>query len=88
MLRTSPGCPPAAPRAGTTNPWVGAYSTRGTGKGGLLAESAAITRALQRGVAPAALRAAVLAGRILPQRARVTREGILKRLAPGGGMTI
>ena len=60
---------------------TGAYSTRGTGKGGLLAESAAILRALQRGVAPAELRAAVLAGRILPQRARVTREGILKRLA-------
>lgn len=60
---------------------TGAYSTRGAGKGGLLAESAAILRALQGGVAPEDLRAAVLAGRLLHQRARITREGIFKRLA-------
>lgn len=60
---------------------TGAYSTRGTGKGGLLAESAAILRALQAGATPAEIRAAVLAGRLLRQRARVTREGIFKRLA-------
>jgi hypothetical protein len=60
---------------------TGAYSTRGAGKGGLLAESAAILRALQSGTAPGELRAAVLAGRILRQRARITREGIFKRLA-------
>ncbi|MBA3547591.1 MAG: DUF1819 family protein [Nannocystis sp.] len=60
---------------------TGAYSTRGTGKGGLLAESSAILRALQRGATLAELRAEVLAGRILHQRARITREGIFKRLA-------
>ncbi len=60
---------------------TGAYSTRGTGKGGLLAESAAVLRFLQQGATLVELRAAVLAGRILHQRARITREGILKRLA-------
>ena len=60
---------------------TGTYSTRGTGKGGLLAESAAVLRFLQQGATPVELRAAVLAGRLLHQRARITREGILKRLA-------
>lgn len=60
---------------------TGAYSTRGTGKGGLLGESAAILRFLQQGATLDELRDAVLAGRILHQRARITREGIFKRLA-------
>ena len=60
---------------------VGLYSTRGTGKGSLVAESAGVLRALGAGSTPSEIRAAVLAGRLLHQRARVTREGIFKRLA-------
>lgn len=57
---------------------TGAYSTRASG---LLAETTAILHALQAGAVPAEIRTAVLAGRLLHERARLTSEDIIKRRA-------